>query len=1255
SLVHAPANAATPQASPSSQGFDYGGMIHCYRPNNVYKEGWIDIESHLSVQVIIQGFKSYREEILAEPFSPKVNVVVGTNGSGKSNFFHAIRFALSDVFQNLRNEDRVALLHEGAGHSVLSGFVEIVFDNSDNRIPVDMEEVRLRRTLVSKKDEYYLDGKPARHVLFCPNYKTDVMNLLESAGFSRSNPYYVVQQGKIALLTLMKDSERLELLKEIGGTYVYEDRRQKSLKIMRENASSKKQIDLVSNYLEERLRELDEGKEELMKYQQLDKQRRSIEYNILDHELNEASNEIASMDDKRIEISERISKADNEMLESHEKIKSSDKEIKRLTKRINDINTQKEDAEKRRTEALKIIYQTELDLGGIKDIILSGKKAKDEAVWILQNVTKDIEEFKTELAEVSESYQSKLKEEEKISKSIRDHQKQLRTLYQKQGRAIQFANKAARDMWLQNEIEGLETLLSSNRKQECLLQEEILTLTDGMNNLMVYIDSQKDESGKLEATLTKNHKDYNDQCKQRDMLQERRKSLWKEESDVKTEIDGLMEDVVKAQKSLDRAMPGDIRRGLNSVRSIVMDYCITGVCGPVLELVDCDEMFFTVVEVTAANSLFHVVVDNDDTAMKIIKKLTQEEGGRVTFIPLNRVKVPDISYPKSSDVVPLLKKLKYDANHRLALEQVFGRTVICPDLITAANVARSNGLDCITLDGDQVTKNGGMTGGFYDHRRSKLKFVKIIKDNQVEIKKKKAHLDSIGNNLKDILLTIMELLTNLQHINAERDHAKSELEQCTVDITNAMKQKGSHEKALEKRKKSLGSIHDEIEKIESSIAMKKDEMGMELIDELTIEERDLLSQLNPKITKLNENFLLCKDSRIKFETRKDELETNLSINFIRRQKELEAIISSADSSTLPMEAESKKQELKSYNRKVDELTSLLKAYVDDISTSKRRIDKLNREKEREKACEARSAWEVQDGTEDLKQLMNSWRAYINKKEECMKMIKDLGLLPADAFEVYKGKNKKQLQKMLYDCNEQLKQFNHVKRKALDLYVNFSEQREELKQRHVELDAADHKIKELVSLLDQRKDESIERTFKGVARNFREVFSKLVQGGHGNLVMTKKKDDQAGDGKNNGDEIHEQDLEGREERKYVGVKVSFTGNEETQSMKQLSGGQKAVVALALIFAIQKCDSAPFYIFDEIDAALDPQYRTAIASMILCLADKDGIQFITTTFRPEIAKLADKIYRVTQQNRVSSINVASKEEALNFIEHDHMYNC
>uniref|UniRef100_A0A0E0CF24 SMC hinge domain-containing protein n=1 Tax=Oryza meridionalis TaxID=40149 RepID=A0A0E0CF24_9ORYZ len=1115
-------------------------------------------------RVVIEGFKSYREEISTEPFSPKVNVVVGANGSGKSNFFHAIRFVLSDMFQNLRSEDRGALLHEGAGHSVVSAFVEIVFDNSDNRIPVDKEEVRLRRTVASKKDEYYLDGK---HVS-----KTEVMNLLESAGFSRSNPYYVVQQGKIASLTLMKDSERLDLLKEIGGETSCEWTFIHALL----TANKRKQIDQVVHYLEERLRELDEEKEELKKYQQLDKQRRSLEYTILDHELNEARNELASMDDNRRKISERMSHADNEVVDVREKVKTFDKEIKYSTKGINDTKAQKEGVEKKRTEALKVVAQIELDLRDIKDRILNEKRAKDEAAKDLQSVRMESEKSKSELAEISKVHQAKLKEEEEISKSIMDREKRLSILYQKQGRATQFTNKAARDKWLQKEIDDLERVLLSNRKQEGLLQEEIQKLKDEINNLNSYIESRKSESSKLESALAKKHNDYNDLRKQRDELQEERKSFWKEEADVTAEIDRLKDDLVKAQKSLDHATPGDIRRGLNSVSRIIRDHGITGVFGPVLELVDCEEKFFTAVEVTAGNSLFHVVVENDDISTRIIQVLTREKGGRVTFIPLNRVKVPD----------------------------VFGRTVICRDLETATKVARGNGLDCITLDGDQVARKGGMTGGFYDSRRSKLKFVKIIRDNKTAIEKKAAHLEN-------------------QQMDAERDHAKSELEQFKVDIASAMKQMASLDKALGKKEKSLDNIRNQIEQIQSGIAMKNDEMGTELIDQLTSEERDLLSRLNPEITELKEKFLLCKNSRIEIETRKEELETNLSTNLMRRQKELEAIISSADSKTLPLEAESKEQELKSSKRSLDELTAMLKANVDAINNFTRKMEELKRQRDDLKALEANLEQTVQDGAKDLEQLMSSRSMHLAKQEECMKKIRDLGSLPADAFETYKRKNKKQLQKMLYDCNEQLQQFSHVNKKALDQYVNFTEQREQLQRRRAELDAGDQKIRELISVLDQRKDESIERTFKGVARHFREVFSELVQGGHGHLVMMRKK-------------------------------VSFTGKGETQSMKQLSGGQKTVVALTLIFAIQRCDPAPFYLFDEIDAALDPQYRTAVGNMIRRLADMADTQFIATTFRPEIAKVADKIYGVTHKNRVSYINVVSKEQALDFIEHDQTHN-
>jgi ABC-type glutathione transport system ATPase component len=178
----------------------------------------------------------------------------------------------------------------------------------------------------------------------------------------------------------------------------------------------------------------------------------------------------------------------------------------------------------------------------------------------------------------------------------------------------------------------------------------------------------------------------------------------------------------------------------------------------------------------------------------------------------------------------------------------------------------------------------------------------------------------------------------------------------------------------------------------------------------------------------------------------------------------------------------------------------------------------------------------------------------------------------------------------------------VNKKALDQYVTFTEQRTQLAQRKEELDTGEESIKELIAVLDQRKDEAIERTFKGVAKHFSEVFEDLVPGGKASLVMLVKKDAQG----------HEQE-EGARIRTYSGVaiRVAFTHGEETRMIQQLSGGQKSLVALAFIFAIQRCDRAPFYLFDEIDSALDPTHRAAVARLVE--REAKSCQIIAVTFR------------------------------------------
>ncbi|CAL9000492.1 unnamed protein product [Prunus brigantina] len=1201
-------------------------------------------------QVIIEGFKSYREQVATEAFSPKVNCVVGANGSGKTNFFHAIRFVLSDLFQNLRSEDRHALLHEGAGHQVLSAFVEIVFDNADNRIPVDKEEVRLRRTIGLKKDEYFLDGK---HIT-----KTEVMNLLESAGFSRSNPYYVVQQGKIASLTLMKDSERLDLLKEIGGTRVYEERRRESLKIMQE--TGKRQIIQVVQYLDERLKELDEEKEELRKYQQLDKQRKSLEYTIYDKELQDARQKLAEVEDARNKVSETSTKMYNSVLDAHEKSKDLDKIMKDLTKELQALSKEKEAIEKQRTEAIKKHTELELDVKDLQEKISGNFGAKGDAVRQLQTLQKEIQDSMDELEKMNPLYEDQVMKEKEITKGIMEREKQLSILYQKQGRATQFSSKAARDKWLQKEIDDLERVLSSNLAQEQKLQDEIKRLNTELSERDAYIESRRREIATIESLISQSHAGFNHHKSQRDKLQDERKSLWRNETELSAEIEKLRTEVEKAEKSLDHATPGDVRRGLNSVRKICREYKIPGVFGPIIELLDCDEKFFTAVEVTAGNSLFHVVVENDEISTQIIRHLNSLKGGRVTFIPLNRVKAPRVIYPQNSDVVPLLKKLKFAPNYNPAFAQVFARTVVCRDLDVATKVARTDGLDCITLEGDQVSKKGGMTGGFYDHRRSKLKFMCTIIQNTKSINMKEEELEKIRFMLQDILLKnyliyqkITDLVTEQQKIDAKRAHDKSELEQLKQDIANADKQKILISKALGNKEKSLADVRSQIDQLRASMAMKRAEMGTDLIDHLTPVEKDLLSRLNPEIADLKEKLISCKTDRIETESRKAELETNLTTNLKRRKQELEAIISTMETDNLHGEAEIKSQELNDARLLVEDLTEQLRRVSESIDGQSKQLRRIKDEKTKLKNLEDNYERTLQDEAKELEQLLSKRNMFLAKQEEYSKKIRELGPLSSDAFETYKRRSIKELHKMLHRCNEQLQQFSHVNKKALDQYVNFTEQREELQKRQAELDAGDEKIGELIQVLDQRKDESIERTFKGVARHFREVFSELVQGGHGYLVMMKKKDGHQGDDDQDDDGPREADLEGRVE-KYIGVKVSFTGQGETQSMKQLSGGQKTVVALTLIFAIQRCDPAPFYLFDEIDAALDPQYRTAVGNMIRRLADMANTQFITTTFRPELVKVSDKIYGVEHKNRVSRVNVVSKEDALDFIEHDQSHN-
>lgn len=313
----------------------------------------------------------------------------------------------------------------------------------------------------------------------------------------------------------------------------------------------------------------------------------------------------------------------------------------------------------------------------------------------------------------------------------------------------------------------------------------------------------------------------------------------------------------------------------------------------------------------------------------------------------------------------------------------------------------------------------------------------------------------------------------------------------------------------------------------------------------------------------------------------------------------------------------------------------------------------------------------------------------------------------------KHKTVKQLLRELEDLNRQLLTYQHVNKKALDQYISLTEQRDDLLERKTELDTSRTAILTLIDHLDTKKDEAIERTFKQIAQHFSAVFSELVEGGKGTLVIqTRRVEDETeeearerrerereeeeirrarsrgaggrsggggGGGRRGRSSKSSGSAEEEEEKKEaapattsippltsltytgIGIKVSFTGT--AAATHQLSGGQESVVALSLIFAIQRCDPSPFYLFDEIDSALDPVHRAAVAAMIEKQKtgggggggsgggeegdEGTGAQFLTTTFSSEMIEVADQCYGVVFQNKVSKVRLIEKEEALELV--------
>eukprot|EP00080_Pristionchus_pacificus_P014668 PDM74688.1 smc-3 [Pristionchus pacificus] len=1150
---------------------------------------------HLPAYIVtISGFRSYRDNTTIDDFSRKHNVVVGRNGSGKSNFFFAVQFLLSDEYAHLKSDFKLGLMHEGTGARVQTARVEIVFDNSDRRIVAnDCDEVRVSRQIGNKKDQYYIDGKTVA--------RSDVVNLMESAGFSRSNPYYIVKQGKINELATAPDSHRLKLLKEVAGTRVYDERKEESEKILEETKEKKGKVESLITFIEDRLKTLESEKEDLKEYQKWDKTKRSVEYTIYEAEIREAKDKLDTLAVDREEVNKKQNQYATQLVEVREKGNEEQKNKRKLDQEFKKIKEEKESLSSDKEKLVARKAELSLQIDDLDEDVKKSRENKSRTKEKLAETNAKIAQHQEQLEKLRPKLEQLLARELALKTDINIAKDRSTALFGKQGDTNRFKSNDERRAHFARELKRTRGKIGETTTNMSTLEDEIgeherehEKITNDHDLMRRDMEQISDELGTATGELQKRRQEEQGLvAKLRDAELEEREIMESVESN-----EHERQRLSSAQKNMG---PRGHVNGMANLRALIEEMkddprhqaLVNGYYGHVIDHLEAEETYFQAIE--------------------------------LNFIPLNRMHNPEVRQVDDEDARSMIEIINFDESVRPAFEFIFGKMAIIRTLEVGVRIAKTFGVDCVTLEGDQVARRGAMTGGWQDARISKLEARQSLRKLEEMRNQFKANLAKVEQRKHDIHKSIVKLRHAVNTIddtirkihNSHRDKEDQK--------RNMQQQINELQKRIEMKKTELTRETERLRVLQREESYLVEEENKDLASQISSQETNEIKDLQREMADKTSELRTIEEERRTVEREKNKAENYMNTTLLRKKEEYESVVNDISTKEQGLQLTAEREELNVISAQIADITKKIGEIEERLeeydAKNEEYVNAIENYSDQQRTIEQR----ISDLSRQAETIVTKQSMLQTQKEEASKKARELGTLPVDAFSKYNNMSRNTLDKKLAECMKELKKYENVNKKALD-----------------------QSIRDLIEVLDHRKYDAIKLTFKQVTKNFSDVFRELVPAGSGSLVW--KTADRTQNDDTQPPLVESQELSRNEIDGYtgIGIKVSFGGQEGTREMQQLSGGQKSLVALAMIFAIQKCDPAPFYLFDEIDAALDAQHRKAVADMIEKLSS--NAQFITTTFRPELLEHAEMCYGVIFRNKVSHIKTIDKSEAYDFVEDD-----
>ena len=1045
-------------------------------------------------------------------------------------------------------EERQALLHEGTGSAIMSAYVELLFANCEGRFQTPNDELILRRTIGLKKDEYSVDRKNTT--------KHEVMQMLETAGFSRSNPYYIVPQGRITRLTNMKDPERLDLLKSVAGTQHFTIKKEESLKIMNDTNNKLAEIDDLFGQINGRLSELEEEQDELRDFQDKDREKRGLEYTLFHREQEEIQNALASIDNRRAGGIDDADDDRNRHADSEEQLARITQQIAILKQEMHAARLEKKQFEDDRREKAKARAQVELDVKNLLDGQTAAQSAKTARMNDIQSLRTQIELAEKDLKKITPKFKTESDKEDVVKSQLESAEASQQRLYSKQGRSARFKTKKDRDDWLQTQIDEAFESLSRFKATKMQTTEGLKADKETITELELQIEE-------LQGQIAAGAESFEDQIqKKRDAkekMDDDRKVLWRKEAQFDSQISAATDQLRKAERNLSHMMDHNLARGLESVRRIKEQHNLKGCYGTLAELIEVGQ-HHTAIEVVAGSSLFNYVVDTDDTASKIIEILNKERGGRVTFVPLDKIKPKTTNFPQAQDARPMMSLMKYDPKFENAIQQVFGKAIIAQNLTVAAQYARTHGLTAVTPEGDRSDKKGALTGGFHDTKQSRLKASKALVEARTHYETVKSEGSNTKNDIEKInqrITGLMGEISKLQQQSSKAQNSQLLVRQELRSKTDMLERKKDE---IDAKTKQLKSIESNVSRFEEQQSTFEAERSSEFKKSLTAAEETQLENLTKTIQDLRKQYNTLSGARAETEAKKTDLEVRLNTNLKPQLAAIEGDELEAESGSSNTTLQARQRELKRLNKDFETVQTRLKELDDELDVQTTEVNTLEAQAAETRRQQDELAKTIERHQRRLEKAIQKKAALQASKQDLIESIRELGAVPEDMKTKYRNMDSNAIVKRLQKAKESLKKYTSVNKHAFEHYRKSEKQREELQTRREELEKGKKSIQSLIEILDQRKDEAIERTFKQVSKAFIDVFRKLVPSGRGRLVIQRKMD-QPQDEDESEDE-RPANKKGVENYTGVGISVSFNSkHDDQQRIQQLSGGQKSKLSLS----------------------------------------------------------------------------------------------